>query len=80
MIMPEMDGLATYKALCRIHPGLHVIVTSGNTSQSRLSEIMADGGNRCLRKPYTRDELAEEITAALARPEESLSAQPAQLN
>jgi PAS domain S-box-containing protein len=80
MIMPEMDGLATYKALCRINPGLHVIVTSGNTSQSRLSEIMADGGNRCLRKPYTRDELAEEITAALARPEESLSAQPAQLN
>ncbi len=77
MIMPEMDGLSAYKALCRINPGLHVIVTSGNTSQSRLAEILSDGGNRCLRKPYTRDELAGEITAALANPEDSLSAQPA---
>ena len=69
MIMPEMDGLGVYQALCQINPGLRVIVTSGNTSQSRLEEILSDGCSRCLKKPYTRDELAEEIQEILSLPE-----------
>jgi two-component system, cell cycle sensor histidine kinase and response regulator CckA len=79
MIMPEMDGLAAYNALRQISPKLQVIVTSGNTSQSRLGEILANGCNRCLRKPYTREELSGEISAALAKPEDPSVAQPASL-
>ncbi len=80
MIMPEMDGLAVYNALRQINPGLRVLVTSGNTSQSRLDEILSNGYNRCLKKPYTRDELAEEITAILANLEDRPVVQPATLN
>ncbi|MEJ2155964.1 MAG: response regulator [Desulfobacteraceae bacterium] len=80
MIMPEMDGLSVYNALRQINPGLRVLVTSGNTSQSRLDEILSNGYNRCLKKPYTRDELAEEITAILANLEDRPVVQPATLN
>jgi PAS domain S-box-containing protein len=80
MIMPEMDGLSVYKALYRINPGLRVLVTSGNTSQSRMEEILSNERNRCLKKPYTRDELAEEITKILKKHQDRTVAQPASFN
>ena len=78
MIMPEMDGLAVYKALRKINPQLRVIVTSGNTSHSRLEEILSDGCNGCLKKPYTRMELLEEIKATLSLPDLQKHTQPMQ--
>ncbi len=70
MIMPQMDGLTVYRALRRINPDLRVLVTSGNTSQSRLEEILSDGCSRCLKKPYSRDQLSGEIHKLLSMPDD----------
>ncbi len=77
MIMPGMDGLGVYKILRKINPDLRVIVTSGNTSQSRLEEILSNGCNRCLKKPYSRNQLAEEIQEILSIPADQSMAQSA---
>lgn len=65
MIMPGMDGLSVFKALLQIDPDVRVIITSGYATDDRFEEILSQGGNTCLKKPYTRKELAHKIATVL---------------
>lgn len=65
MIMPGMDGLSVYKALHQIDPNVRIIITSGYATDKRFDEILSQGGNECLKKPYTRKELADKIAIVL---------------
>jgi nitrogen-specific signal transduction histidine kinase/ActR/RegA family two-component response regulator len=65
MIMPGMDGLSVYKALHQIDPNVKIIITSGYATDERFEEILSQGGNACLKKPYTRKELADKIATVL---------------
>ena len=66
MIMPGMDGYRTFEALKRINPAVKVILSSGYTLDIRTEKIMADGPHACLKKPYTREDLARTMAAMLS--------------
>jgi signal transduction histidine kinase/CheY-like chemotaxis protein len=69
MIMPGMDGLKVYQSMIQTDPNLKVIVTSGYISDKRIDEILQDSCCHIfLEKPYTRDELAQNIKRVLWDP------------
>ena len=78
MIMPGMDGLMVYKAMIQTNPKLRVIVTSGYDTDKRIDEILLDGYHILLKKPYTREELAQNIMAVLNAPSTKEQRQPDQ--
>ncbi|RMH81626.1 MAG: PAS domain S-box protein, partial [Calditrichaeota bacterium] len=55
MIMPVMDGASTIKALREINPEVKIIAASGYMEDSRVSELIGDGANAFLQKPYTAE-------------------------
>jgi PAS domain S-box-containing protein len=69
MIMPGMDGYSVFKILEKINPRIRVIVTSGYAVDQRTDRILSSGPHGHLKKPYTLEELSEEITKILARPD-----------
>ena len=62
MVMPKMDGMQLFSALHEINPNVRVIVTTGYSMDSRISELIACGHHAFLKKPYTRDDLAKSIS------------------
>ena len=52
MIMdPGMDGLDTYKKICKIHPGQKAIIASGFSETKRVKEVQKLGAGAYIRKP-----------------------------
>jgi PAS domain S-box-containing protein len=68
VVMGGMSGpqLATEAAVLR--PGLPVLYTSGYTENAIVHHGRLDAGVQLLPKPYRREELAQRIRAALAKP------------
>jgi CheY-like chemotaxis protein len=64
LIMPEMEGIETIRALVRLYPSLPIIAMSGGTRHSTDSYLrMAEklGAKRTLAKPFEPRELLESI-------------------
>ena len=58
MIMdPGMDGLDTYRAILKIHPGQKAIIVSGFSESDRVRKAQALGAGAYVRKPYVRENL-----------------------
>jgi PAS domain S-box-containing protein len=57
MMMPNLDGPATIRALKEIDPQVRIIATSGIRSTGKLAEAAASGVDIFLAKPYTTDKL-----------------------
>jgi CheY-like chemotaxis protein len=56
MIMdPGMDGLDTYRAILKIHPGQKAIIVSGFSESDRVRKAQALGAGAYVRKPYVRE-------------------------
>ena len=66
MIMdPGMDGLDTYRAILRLHPGQKAMVVSGFAETDRVEEIQRLGAGQYVRKPYTLKKIGAAVKAAL---------------
>ncbi len=65
MIMPGMDGYGVFRVLNEINPQVKVIITSGFTLDRRIDRILSSGPHGYLKKPYTLNELAEEIAKTI---------------
>ena len=66
MLMPPgMDGLDTYRAIIRIHPGQKAIIASGYSESTRVREARKLGVSRYVRKPYTLSEISDALQSAL---------------
>jgi len=66
MIMdPGIDGLETYRRICRIHPNQNVVVTSGYSETQRVKELLETGNGAYIKKPYMMDEIARVIRSQL---------------
>ena len=52
MIMPDMNGTATYKALMEIDPGVKVLLSSGYSRNGQAQELLDSGVKDFLQKPY----------------------------
>jgi PAS domain S-box-containing protein len=65
LIMPRMDGRATFHACRRIDPNVPVILSSGYSSSEILDELLRDGARGVLPKPYRRDELIQALASVM---------------
>jgi DNA-binding NtrC family response regulator len=65
VVMPEMDGLATLKALRELRPELPVMMMSGNATLATAVEATKLGACDFLEKPLTTDKVLITVANAL---------------
>ena len=65
IVMPGMNGRKLADAALALRPGLHVIFMTGFTRNAVVHNGFVDPGVRLLTKPFTYNELASKIRAAL---------------
>ncbi|MGB3207944.1 MAG: response regulator [Crinalium sp.] len=68
IMMPLMDGLTTIRVLEKINPQVKIIAVSGLTSNQKVTELKSSSVKAFLSKPYTSNELLEEIHWVLSKP------------
>ena len=73
LVMPKMGGLQLLEELKAINPQVRAIISTGFALDKRITEVIADGCYPCLKKPYTRDELAGTIAQVINHPSESVA-------
>ena len=66
MVMPEMDGPTTTKAILKLCPNLHIIALTSFRDQDLVQRALEAGATSYLLKDVTADELAEAIRLANA--------------
>ncbi len=66
MIMPGMSGGKTYKMLKEMNPGIKAILSSGYSLNEEAAEIMENGCNGFIQKPFNAAELSKKIREVLA--------------
>ncbi|MBD2500906.1 response regulator [Anabaena azotica FACHB-119] len=65
LMMPEMDGITTIRALQRINPRIKIIATSGLATNEKITEVSSIGIKAFLPKPYTLSELLKILSLVL---------------
>jgi len=65
MIMPEMGGRETYGELKKIRSEIKVLLSSGYSLNDQAREIMAQGCNAFIQKPFNMEELSKKIRQIL---------------
>jgi len=66
MIMPDENGAKTYKRLKKMNPDIRVLVSSGLERDGSIDEILNDGQNGFIRKPFKFEEFTNNIDAMLS--------------
>ena len=67
MIMPDMDGRKTYDRLREINPDIKVLLASGYSITSQVSEILTQGFSGFIQKPFNLIRLSKKMRAILAQ-------------
>lgn len=65
MIMPDMDGSETFEELRKIDPEIKVILSSGYSQEELAEDILANGCNGFIQKPFDMNEISEKIKEVL---------------
>ena len=65
MIMPDMDGGETYLKLKNIDRNVRVVLSSGYSLQGQAHDIFKLGGVGFIQKPFSENELLQEIAVIL---------------
>ncbi len=65
LTMPHMDGEETFRELCRIQPGVDVILCSGYGMQDATQRFTGKGLAGFIQKPYTMATLRENLAQLL---------------
>jgi two-component system cell cycle sensor histidine kinase/response regulator CckA len=65
VVMPDMDGRATFSILKTLDPELKVLVISGYPASGIPAKILHDGCEGFLQKPFGLVELSRKIRAAM---------------
>jgi PAS domain S-box-containing protein len=58
MIMPGLSGKDTYERLKRINPAIKVLLASGYTMEGQAGEILDEGCNAFIQKPFKIEQLS----------------------
>ncbi len=66
VVMPEMNGRDLAEELQALYPEIKVLFMSGYTASVIAHRGVLDGGVNFLQKPFSRDDLAVKVRAALA--------------
>ncbi len=67
MVMPGMGGGETYKVLKSINPDIKVMLSSGYNIRGEAAEIMKQGINDFIQKPFTMTKLSHKIRNILEK-------------
>jgi CheY-like chemotaxis protein len=65
MVMPLLDGKATFLALRQINPRVDVILASGFSVDGAAQSLLAEGAKAFLQKPFTLSTLAETLSGVV---------------
>lgn len=65
MIMPEMDGPATFEALRKINPDVRVLISSGFSQDMSVQDLLNRGASGFVGKPYRPDDLLHVVATTL---------------
>jgi PAS domain S-box-containing protein len=68
MIMPGMNGSETYKRLKTIDPDVKVILSTGYSASDQAQEILDNGCQALIQKPFRVDVLSQKIRDVLDLP------------
>lgn len=52
VIMPEMDGVETFKAIKEVNPKVHIVMMTGFAVEDKIKEAMRQGAIDYLYKPF----------------------------
>jgi PAS domain S-box-containing protein len=66
MIMPGMNGKETFQRLRAMDPNIPVLLASGYSLEGEVDELLAEGCNGFIQKPFNVAKLAEKISQVLA--------------
>jgi DNA-binding NtrC family response regulator len=67
MAMPDMNGGEAYDRMKEIDPEVKVLLTSGYGIEGQATEIMKEGCNGFIQKPFSIDNLSGKIKEVLRR-------------
>jgi CheY-like chemotaxis protein len=65
MVMPEMSGRDTFRALKEINPAVRVLLASGFSVDGEAQSILDDGVRGFLQKPFLRAEMVRQIAEVM---------------
>ena len=65
MIMPDMSGGEAYDRLCKIHPDIKVLLSSGYSLRGQARNILARGCKGFIQKPFNMRELSHKLREVL---------------
>ena len=66
MIMPGDNGAVTYRKLKTINPGIKVLISSGFWKDLNVREILSDGKNSFIQKPFKYAEFNKKVESILS--------------
>jgi len=66
MVMPEMDGLETYRRMIALRPGLPCVIASGFSETEAVRQVQQLGAGAYLKKPYTIEHLGTALKSTLS--------------
>lgn len=52
VVMPEMDGVETFRAIKKVNPKVHVVMMTGFAVEDKIKEAMQNGAIDYLYKPF----------------------------
>lgn len=67
MVMPIMDGYATFKEIKKIKPDQKVLIISGYAKRPSLDEILKAKSSAFMRKPFQIDEILFKVQEMLRK-------------
>ena len=70
MVMPELSGAETFRAMKNINPDLKVVIASGFSIAGEAQELLDEGARSFIQKPFLVSELSDHITKALEEEKE----------
>jgi DNA-binding NarL/FixJ family response regulator len=65
MIMPEKSGKVTYEELKKIDPNIKVLLVSGYSLNKQVEELISQGCNGFIQKPFDIIELSQKLREIL---------------
>ena len=68
MILPGMGGREVFRRIRAERPDVRVLLSTGFSEDGDAQEVLAEGGDGILRKPYRPHDLAKRVREVLDRP------------
>jgi PAS domain S-box-containing protein len=62
IVMPNMDGIAAFRALKEINPNIRVLLSSGYSIQGDAQKLLKEGAADFLQKPFLKPDLIAKLS------------------